>query len=168
MSVVVASAVVVMVVVRVSKLDPNLATFACCEGFKYQHMQQPLNHCHYLLCNILHQEQTFGHFTPEFNLHWTLCKAILYIWPIYPIAELRQRRRKHCPYFVGLHRSWGYLVYVPDTGRYRVGKFMCFGWNKGIWVARGLLAAWNGQLAACQIYTQLNTGSTKNCEVLRL
>ena len=36
---------VVVVVVRVSKLDPNLATFACCEGFKYQHMQQPLNHC---------------------------------------------------------------------------------------------------------------------------
>ena len=80
---VVASAVVVVVVVCVSKLDPNLATFACCEGFKYQHMQQPLNHCNYLLCNILHQEQTFGNFTPDFNLlNWTLCKAI------YPIAKI--------------------------------------------------------------------------------
>ena len=54
LNVVVASAVVVVVVVRVSKLDPNLATFACCEGFKYQHIKQPLNHCHCLLCNILH------------------------------------------------------------------------------------------------------------------
>ena len=71
------ASMVVVVVVWVSKLDPNLGRSSCSEGFKYQLMQQPLYHYLFLFYSNLYQVQTFGYFTPDFSLHWIAACTLL-------------------------------------------------------------------------------------------